>query len=170
MNINLGKLEKNKDLLYIVAVIILVIIVYFIIKKGVTSVGDFLTFGTDVTAKKEAIAKNEDRIKAIKVNTKNLKFTLQTYDNWANMIHQELLNSTWLKPPNGSLIRGVFRNINTIDGLNQLKKSFGVRENMDLFQYLRKKLGQWNLDSSVVTINQLNDIFKSKGNLKSIKI
>lgn len=170
MDFNLGKTGKQIDIAYIIVVIILIVIVYFIIKKGVSSVSDFLTFGTNVQAKKEAIEKNKERIDKLKVNNRNLKFTVKTYENWSDMIHSELLKSTWISPPNGSLIRGVFRNINTIDGLNQLKKSFGVRENMDLFQYLRDKLGSWNIDSSIVTIRQLNGILKEKSQLKNVQI
>lgn len=170
MNLNLGGLEKKKDLLYIIATIVLIIVVYYVLKKSLGGVKDFIDFGFNSEEKKKAVEKNENRIKQIPVNTKNLKYTIKTYENWADMIHAELLNETWLKPVNMSLVRGVFRNINTIDGLNQLKKSFGVRENMDLFQYLREKLTSLYKDPLNIRIKEINDIFKSKGNLKNIKI
>jgi hypothetical protein len=171
MNINFNS-DKTKMILTGILGIALLIVLYIVIKKLSASITGFLTFGSNAEVKKEAIEKQKKRIETIKVDTKRLKYTVASYDRIADILHQELMNTNWYSsPPDVNVIRGVFRNyVHNLDQWNQLRKSFGIRENMDIVAYLRDNLISWSPISSTPSLSTINNILQERRETKGIVI
>jgi hypothetical protein len=163
---NLFKGDTTKVIVGGVLGLVLLFVIYLIIKKLTEKIGDTLTFGLDSAEKKEAVKKQGDRIKNIPINTKKLKYTVASYDRAADMLHQELLRSNGIfnHSADPNIVRGIFRQfVHNVDQYNQLVKSFGIRENMDLKAYLRAVLIPYSLPfSDTMSLGKLNDLMKSR--------
>lgn len=135
------------DAFKLILTLAIVIIVIVALKKGFAVIGQFLgmTDPTKADAGKAELA-------SIKIDSKRLNYAPEKYMMLANKLYDAMKG--W--GTNDQAILDVFTLTRNLDDVKAVIKAFGVRDSMNLGQYLRDELGETRLTAFGLSIQELN--------------
>lgn len=151
---------ENKEIVKVVLPYLLLFILALIVlnyfKKGANKMANSLGFGVSEEQKKQA---NETvRESAKNLDKKKLKYRNDAYNNYANVLYGSMKGSG----TDEATIKRIFSYMTNTDDVRALIVAFGIRDDMNLNQWVRAELEVQPFYWNDYTLKTLNESLKNK--------
>lgn len=157
--------KKNIEAIAPIAIpIVLLILGAYVVYKfmgGLSSVASGTTEGLGLTRSDEQTSASRQAVQGIEVGTKTTMTGTEVM-NLANTLH----NAFKGVGTDTDAAQAVFTRLGNQDDFNALIRSFGIRDGMNIFDYLRDEIPQ----SSYIrlAVDDINELLRKKGITKNL--